>query len=526
MSENKKFNILEKIKLLKSDKVKNQALFKRGGFAIGITALVLAVIIALNLLVAVLAKRVTLEYDISPDKSNSISEDNEKFIKAVKKDVTVTVCASEENYLTYMSYLAQNNNVSASSDYYSQTLKIVEKYGNINDKISINFVDPQTSEFLQISQNYSDLHPTVGDIIVSCKVNGNDRHKLITFNDIYTLSDPSGYAAMGYGQYSISENKIETALTSAVAFVTSDKTKNAFFIKGHSNDDHSAPYIELLKANNYEITENSEKIVNSIDSKADIAVIMAPVNDFTETEISALSDFLYNDGKLGKGLIYFGNAKCPALPNLYDFLSEWGIVIEDGIIFETDSNYCLPEDPSVVALFPGEDEITKNMNYFITGNNIAMSVGEASEKGITATEIVKTTDSAAKVPVGSAADYKPGEDEIGAYSPVIMAEKSDYNDNNEKISSYVFALSSTDFADSDYAETSVPDKDLCLALADKGANVGDTGISFISKTISEESFAESVTAAKSNAIIIIFAILLPLLLIVAGIVIFVRRRNA
>ncbi|MCQ2478272.1 MAG: GldG family protein [Clostridia bacterium] len=191
MSENKKFNILEKIKLLKSDKVKNQALFKRGGFAIGITALVLAGIIALNLLVAVLAKRVTLEYDISPDKVNSISEDNEKFIKAVKKDVTVTVCASEENYLTYMSYLAQNNNVSASSDYYSQTLKIVEKYGNINDKISINFVDPQTSEFLQISQNYSDLHPTVGDIIVSCKVNGNDRHKLIAFNDIYTLSDPS-----------------------------------------------------------------------------------------------------------------------------------------------------------------------------------------------------------------------------------------------------------------------------------------------------------------------------------------------
>ena len=525
MSE-KKMNILSKIKLPKGSSVKNEAALKRGSFTVVITVLVVVALIAVNLLASALAKRINLEFDISPQKINTISKDNVKFIKNVKTPVTVTVCSSEDQFFNYMAYVAQGNNAESDEGYFKQTLNIVKKYGDYNDKIEVNFVDPQTSEFLDITNNYSDLKPTLCDIIVSAKVNGNERHKLISFTDIYELSDPSGYAAYGYSAYTVGGNKIETALTSAIAFVTSEKSKKAFFIAGHSAEDHSAAYSSLLKLNNYEIEVNSDAALGEIPADADIAVIMAPNTDFSAIELEKLGEFLDNGGKLGKGLVFMGSAACPRLPNLCEFLAEWGIDVGEGVIFETNESYRSPDDSATIILVPAEDDLTKNMNYFIAGNNIPMTVGTPASTDVKVTEIVKTNESAAVVPIGSANDYAPDTDSIGVYDGALMAVKSGYDSSNNAVASYVFALSSIGYIDSEYAETSLPNKDLCLAVADKAANVGDAEISFVQKTISSATYSETVTAAKTNAIRIVFIGLIPLALIAVGIIVFIRRKNA
>ena len=64
-------------------KIRNAALFKRGGYSVAVTAAVLAAIILLNVLVGALADRVNLEYDISSSKNNSVSNENAEFIKGV-----------------------------------------------------------------------------------------------------------------------------------------------------------------------------------------------------------------------------------------------------------------------------------------------------------------------------------------------------------------------------------------------------------------------------------------------------------
>ena len=165
----------------------------------------------------------------------------------------------------------------------------------------MKYVDTQGSEFTEISQKYSNEKLAYGDIIVSAKGSDNNvRYKVLGFRDVYQLSEDNTYAAYGYSQSTVSGNSVETAVTSAIAYVTSSKTKKVALLTGHSKIDYTADYQKLLKANNYEIETISDNIVGKISSDFDAVIIAGPTTDFIGSELDNLSDFLDNDGKLGK----------------------------------------------------------------------------------------------------------------------------------------------------------------------------------------------------------------------------------
>ena len=89
------------------------------------------------------------------------------------------------------------------------------------------------------------------------------------------------------------------------------------------------------------------------------------------------------------------------------------------------------------------------------------------------------------------------------------------------------AFSSVEFIYSEWAEySSLSNKNMVLAATDRAASLDDSGISFISKTITTESFADMVNASDVAVIRWLFVILLPIASIITGIVIFIRRKNA
>ncbi|MEE0808201.1 MAG: hypothetical protein U0L84_02440, partial [Acutalibacteraceae bacterium] len=65
-------DLFAKIKGLKSKKLRNQFLLKRGGYSLGIVALVLAAIVLFNWLVSALSARFHMEFDMSSQKLNSM----------------------------------------------------------------------------------------------------------------------------------------------------------------------------------------------------------------------------------------------------------------------------------------------------------------------------------------------------------------------------------------------------------------------------------------------------------------------
>ena len=263
-TQNKAEETPKKEKNKRQKKLKNQALLKKGSYSVAITAIVLAGIIVLNILVGVLSKRVSLEYDFSSDKKNSLSAENVKYVKNVKKDVSVIFCTSEDTYVDSMSYYAQQYNViSGGNEYYEQTLKIVNKYAAYNSKIKLEYVDPQSADFTKISAEYPNEKLSYGDIIVSAK----NRHKIIKYTDIYSLSDDQTYAAYGITSSTVTGNNIENALTGAISYVLSDKTIKVAFLTGHSSADITADYKTLLSDNNYEIETITDNVITNISSE-------------------------------------------------------------------------------------------------------------------------------------------------------------------------------------------------------------------------------------------------------------------
>jgi hypothetical protein len=67
-----------------------------------------------------------------------------------------------------------------------------------------------------------------------------------------------------------------------------------------------------------------------------MVLIIAPKEDFTPRELELLDEFLINDGSYGKTLFYCADPSQPALEGIAVFLREWGVSVEDGVVFETD----------------------------------------------------------------------------------------------------------------------------------------------------------------------------------------------
>lgn len=523
-----------KLKLPKSKKqklIKNQALFKRGGYSLVITAAVLAGIVVLNVLLSVLADRFVLEFDMSSEKTNSISEENAEYIKNLDTEVNVTVCALANDYVgDYMTYYAQQYGVSENyTDYYKQTISLIDKYDNYNDKINIRYIDTQDTEFTEISTKYSNEKINYGDIIVTATVNGNERYKIVGYEDIYNLTEDETYAAYGYSMSTVSGNNIETALTSAIAYVTSTETKKVAFLTGHSKTDYTEDYRSLLKTNNYEVDVISDIMVNEISNEYDAVFIVAPTTDFKESELDAIAKFLDNDDKYEKGLVFFADPTAPYLTNLYSFLEQWGISVGEGILFETDSNYHGVDEPTLmISVATGEDDVTGSMQYAITGYNAPLSAAFETEGSVTVKKLFATSESVVNAPVGTSNDWKGADDYTKASFPTVLkATRSTYDDDNNLIENNVYAFASFEFIYSAYNEYSdVANKNMSFAAAESAVNAEDTGIDFIAKTITNESFSDSVTEDVSNTINVIFMFILPIACIVAGIYVYIRRKNS
>ena len=280
-------------------KLKSVLRLKHGAYNSALVAIVLVAAVVINVLATAAVSRFPLEIDLSTTGQNTISDNNLDYIKKIDKEVNVVLCATEEGYVGgYMEsyansmYLAQD----ATGNYYKQTLNLLKLYEKHNKKINLTFADPDANSFSEIQKIAGDTSLKYGDILVysTFKVNGEEitNFKVLGYKDIYALYDESGYAEMGYGTYSVTGSKIETALTSALYTVTSEDLKTVAFITSHSKANTDSARASTLKLNSFETVEISTPIIEKIDESVDVLVITAPSTDFSANEISVIEKFL------------------------------------------------------------------------------------------------------------------------------------------------------------------------------------------------------------------------------------------
>ena len=329
--------------------------FKHGAYATAITCVFVAVIIAFNIGATVLAEKFPLSLDFTAKGDFTISDENKEYIKDINRDdlkIDIIVCATETEYTDgtiSQSLLSQNIYDLSGGQYFTQNVYLLKEYVRLNKAISLKFINPSDPDFnvYASNENYQDEDFAEGDIIIesSFTLDGEKitRGRHLTMEDIFEVgvdqnNETSYMYYYYYGYSSLVSNNIETAVTSAIYSLTSDKIYQVAYLTHNGGTDISN--LEgLMEQNNYEFNEIKNLNEEEIPEDTDIIIIAQPSFDYSEEELEKIDLFLENDGKLGKNVLYIASARQPELPNINEFLSEWSFEVLSGtFVYETNSD--------------------------------------------------------------------------------------------------------------------------------------------------------------------------------------------
>jgi ABC-type uncharacterized transport system involved in gliding motility auxiliary subunit len=209
-------------------------------------------------------------------------------------------------------------------------------------------------------------------------------------------------------------------------------------------------------------------------------------------------------------------------PNLDNFLSEWGMQMNDGYIFETSSD-CLVSSSSPYAF------IVENTDYYVDGlknANIPVVVIQAQNIEITdentAHALLQTSTKSGVIPYEPADDWDY-QDAISG-EPLYAAAEGVKTNTNESESRVVVFGSCTMFASDVMSYNSYNNSAYFINLVNTAVGKDDAGITIESKSMENEELGITSSSAVVIAFII-FVVAIPLIVVIIGIVMWVRRRH-
>ncbi len=539
----------------------NSKAFKRGGMAIVTVIAAIIIAILLNVIVTTINDRFPFSVDLTANSDYTINLDGEyeQYVKNVSSDIKVTVCAPEDDFegSTYVNAMVQNCGLNVSSDdvttmyskYARQTLLFVKSFPAINNKISVEFRDPNSvTDFSEIKNKYSGDNLAYGDIIVSCthkteSGEDNERYRIIKMTDIFSTEvNQSLYSQLAmYGSTyynNLTGSNLATEMTSAIYTVTSESSVEIAVLGSHgaqtANGENSelAGLKSLLSKNNYTFTDIANPLTDEIPEDAPFVLIYQPTEDYTADEITKLSNFLINGGSYGKNLIYVASAAQPELPNLEQFLSEWGIGVLPLVGYDETNYY---SSPSYLVSQPADSDYTSNYDAASTViypdvYRLARRTFETESRRYT-TQIVTSYDTTVGRPVDADQNWKAAEaTESGPFDIILMGSAYDSKGDGEKTDeSHVVYFGGTYFLNQQILSAdSIYNSTLTLNIFNgiSGANETTETVNISPKVISANSFSSQlINNSAPTVMYIVFVGIIPVGLIAAGIIIWNRRRK-
>lgn len=450
---------------------------KNKKYGIGLTLfslLLIAIIIVVNYGVDMLAERYPLKADLTRNGIYKLSDYTKNLLHDLDKDVSVYAFYSE----------------SGKND---QILEILYRYQRESSHIQLQVVSPEENPALSLKYDESNQGLNEGTIIFDC----DGKFTTVTENDMSNYSAYLGYETELYA---------EEKFTESIVYVTSDVVKKVYTVTGHG-EDNGYEMRNVLSQYGYSKTEIS--LADGIPSDASLLMILAPVRDFSEADISVLDTYL----KQGGGLFIAYEPSAKGLDTLNGYLSEWGIEATDEFALEGDANR-IAFNTSLMFYATGS---THPISSGIFSNNYLVLVSNTKPvypkevSGVTSRAIMTTSE---KGYVVSADDVENGKPELkGAVPIAATAEKDD-----GKIA--VFG-SDLYFVDALFNEADLANKELFLNSLDwlSGSAV-NTGI----RPKSLDASVLTMTKAQSNTVIGI-VIAIPLIIIAFGVYVWIRRRH-
>ena len=514
---------------------KNLKKFKFGSMSAVTIVLVIAVVIAANIVCGLLTQRYPMKLDLTPDSRHEISEQSIEVLENIDKDVEVIVTSTEDYFSMigtgYENMFYQYYGVVVECPY-DIIPEILDKYSVYAEagkgSIDVNYVDitKNPDVVTELNQVYNG-EITEGGIVVRC----GDRVKFITPEEVSGMIAPS--------QNSTQTNIVmtftgESTLTSAIKAVTDANPVKAALVSsmnggGVFDQVHSVVGGSLM---NYMSKNGYDCVKIDIGTDAlnpedyDVIVVAAPSVDFTPDIITKLSDFLYNDGKYEKDLIYIQNANATQLPNISEFLAEWKIQIEPTFVFDEGTNMVQAGITSLGQMVSAPNVKIADAEIAGTPANASLPIIAPYIRPITVLsknnetivkEIIKTSDTAAAF---------EGEEQVGekgAFNVVVKARK-ETSDGLKKSGSNVLVIGSPFMFDNSVISSTNTYNNASILLNVINETTGKEASAVIPEKVFDQ-YTLSLTQGSARLILVVVVVIIPLLIGIAGLCVLLWRKN-
>lgn len=324
---------MKKWKLLQKEEQpdRNRTAFRGGTYALSITAVVLAILVVLNVLVSALPSSLT-KLDISATKLYSITSNTKVVVNALEEDVTIywIVQSGEEDDVIE---------------------NLLSKYESLSDHINVVKKNPDV--YPTFAKQYTNETVQNNSLVVEC----GDRSRFIGYDDIY-IQEADIYSYT----YSTSFDG-EGAITSAIDYVVTDDLPQLYVLEGHGEQELPQNFKEQIEKENIETNTLSLLTVDEVPEDADAILIYEPSSDLSEEEIDMLYEYAEDGGRL---LVIAGPTEDGILENLYSLLENYDVETCEGIVVEGNRDRYTMQ-PYVLLPEMSSHEITDSLieeNYY------------------------------------------------------------------------------------------------------------------------------------------------------------------
>lgn len=462
----------------------NQVPAKNRKLRLGILSSVGIVLVLLVAIIGnILIEKLNISWDLSQEGVYTVSEQTESILKGLEQDIQIYILDSEKGFPIG----------------YAQILQQYTK----------------NSPHIQVVYRDLSLYPNFAYEYVSTSATLNRDSIVVVCGDKHVYLDSDEYTTIGGsedGTYQTSLN-FEPLLTAAINSVNDGETFVIYQTTGHNELEFSSSMQTAILRDNYTLKDLSLLNLDAVPEDADIVLINAPTSDFSKEDCKKLQTYIENGGN-----VYFIMEATIVLENLEGFMNTYGIQAAEGIVMEQDTSRIYGNTPTYMIPFIEDTEITRkqynaNMALIVP---VARGLMSQSGAGRTITGLLSTSDYAfSKVNLDS--EYTSRED-TDIMGPFYLAALSEAEGSGSLI-----VLASSNMCTEQVDEV-VSGNNLDFLLNGFNYLLGDADkISIRSKDIQSEFAVYTTTQVQVISAVAIVG--MPLLIIVAGIAVVIRRKR-
>lgn len=489
-------------------KVLKSRRFKRGGMATIFTAVFVVVVILINVVVSLLSERFpSMNIDLTANQVNTLSDAAMEVAKEVENDTTIYILATGD-WLDY----ANNQGVP-----YSSLISLSDKLAEANSKIKVEQVDLEKNP--TFANKYADENLSNGYVVVET----DKRYRVLTISDMFPTESNSQT-----GQ-STSYNDVDSALATAIKQVNLSEVPVVSIATGHSEamTDAFDSLTSFFNENAFDV-QQFNILTEDIPENTQILFLATPMTDYTDDELKKLDAYLSDkENDKTRTLMVSAMPGQADLPNLMGFLEEWGISYDPtSVILESDSSRTFGNSALYLSDANTEDKIPDgDYSLLVTPYSVPVTRLFDANNSIVTYTLASTSEGSYLQKTDSEEDASETA-EKKSYDTAVIARKS-LDSSGMGAYANVIVLGSTYMLDPSTLTTSTFSNGTYFAdLAKYATDTTETNNTVYSPRVEAGTKDMTATTNVINFLGLgVFTITIPVVILLVGLVVYIKRRH-